>query len=188
MSDATNPYRPPERARDESDSGPRSARRRLSSAALLGTSFAVLAATFGFLAALAAVWPNGISTAVATGLACAGIGCSMAISALGVIRAVTLPLARRPPAVRSVSTFERAVLAIAHLLLMGMGGLLTWLSTLGVSRGRQLRRRGRLLLPPLGAESDWASSRDRDDHARSGPRSDSGVVSASALDSRRHAS
>lgn len=71
------------------------------------------------------------------------------------MRAMTLPLSRMPAAIRSLSVFERVVIVLAHVGCVGLGALLTLFATVEFTRGRQVRRRGRVLLPPLGARSDW---------------------------------
>lgn len=51
-----------------------------------------------------------------------------------------------------------AILGLTSLFMAGLGCLLTLLSTVGFSRGRQLRHFGRAILPKLRTNDEWADS------------------------------
>lgn len=60
-----------------------------------------------------------------------------------------------------------------NVAMMAMGSLLAWLSTMSFTRGRQLRRFGKVLLPPVEPGSAWAHEElritdDLDDSTREG--------------------
>jgi hypothetical protein len=52
---------------------------------------------------------------------------------------------------------ESIVMIVGNLVMMGFGMLVAYVSTVGFSRGRQLRRFGRVLLPVLRPSPDWAT-------------------------------
>lgn len=88
-----------------------------------------------------------------------GFGSTVVLALSGVGRGISE--LRRAPLER-IATFDRVfggiALAIAGLVMTGVGVLAGLLSTFGFSRGRQLRRRGRVLLPPVAEGGAWASS------------------------------
>jgi hypothetical protein len=64
-------------------------------------------------------------------------------------------MARGLSGVEDVDLGETATRLMGNLLMAGFGLLVGYLSTVGFSRGRQLRRRGRVLLPALRANEEW---------------------------------
>jgi hypothetical protein len=104
----------------------------------------------------------------------AGIGAPLVASALGVLGAslfgwsilvalyrasadtVSLVgLSAEPPMGGRVQTAARV---LGNLLMAAFGMFVAYLATFGFSRGRQLRHFGRVLLPGLHANSEWATS------------------------------
>jgi len=121
-------------------------------AASLGLSLAFGAATFGALSVMH-------SAVIVVGVV--GFGAATASAALGVwFSGVTIVRASQSP--------PRAALVLAGLTLLALnaamallGALLALMSTATFSRGRQLRRFGRVLLPQLRAGGSWSSTMDR---------------------------
>jgi hypothetical protein len=89
----------------------------------------------------------------------AGMALFAATSVLAVYRAlrgiVRLVL---PQAVAEGSRSPEAIASLfGNLLMAGVGMLVAYVSTVGFGRGRQLRRLGRLQLPSLRTNADWAT-------------------------------
>jgi hypothetical protein len=68
-----------------------------------------------------------------------------------------------------VETLPTVLALLGNLAMTAFGAFVAWLSTFGFSRGRQLRRFGRLLLPSLQEGSDWSSRPSGIDTARRAP-------------------
>jgi hypothetical protein len=123
---------------------------KFSAAHALGTAFLVLVLTI-VLGNLGAPSPLITFTAAA---AAVFLGLS---TLMGLYRATheTVNLLRPSPD-RTSATVGGSILAILrNLLVAGFGILVAYLATFGFSRGRQLRRFGRVLLPRLRPESGW---------------------------------
>ncbi len=131
MTEPRNPYLALEQA---GDSGPARAPRRLSSVMLLGLSALLIVITVVCVSALRTSGSDAGFGWLAAPLATVGVGASIVVSALGVMRAVTLPLSRMPAAIRALSVFERAVIVLAHVLCAGLGALVTLFATVEFTR------------------------------------------------------
>jgi hypothetical protein len=70
--------------------------------------------------------------------------------------AVSLVGRKEGPA--SVGTGQAVVLILGNLLMAGFGMLVAYFATFSFSRGRQLRRFGRVLLPSLRSSTEWATN------------------------------
>jgi hypothetical protein len=125
---------------------------KLSAAHALGTSFLVLVLTI-VLGNLGAPSPligfAGSAAALFLGLA----------TLTGLYRATHEAMELfRPTPDRTIATASGSILAIlGNLLVAGFGILVAYFATFGFSRGRQLRRFGRVLLPRLRAQSEWTA-------------------------------
>jgi hypothetical protein len=67
-------------------------------------------------------------------------------------------LVRRKGETRSVGTGHAILLILGNLLMAAFGMFVAYLTTFGFSRGRQLRRFGRVLLPSLRPNAEWTTS------------------------------
>jgi hypothetical protein len=145
MADLTNPYDPPH-ARSDSDekAPPPLAAPRLGSGWLLLISVALVVLS-GVLV--------GITNSPVVGLV--GLAISIAAALWGVVRG-----SRRlpgPAALGGGLAAATVVFVIGNLAMAAFGGLMALVGAAG-GRGRQLRRWGRVLLPPVRAGGVWAES------------------------------
>ena len=114
----------------------------LAAAAMLG-SFGGATALFAMFLGLAGVLLFVLSTLVAFGRAPLG-GAALVQVARG----------------RSVGQAGSLILdLLGNLLMTGFGMLVAYFATIGISRGRQLRRFGKVLLPTLRLEPSWTTCR-----------------------------
>jgi hypothetical protein len=86
-----------------------------------------------------------------------GFGSSVVLALWAVVRAF-VQLVRPNSPRRDLLLFEFLAVALVGLPMAFFGAIIGLLSTFGFSRGRQLRRRGRVLLPPVREGGAWASS------------------------------
>jgi hypothetical protein len=56
----------------------------------------------------------------------------------------------------SAQTIPNVLGTLGNLAILGLGALFTFIATMSFGRGRQIRRFGRLLLPPVRRGGDWA--------------------------------
>jgi hypothetical protein len=151
-----DPYAPPASAvptpkasRRWSAEGGRNTRRRTVSLVLLFASFVVVVAAIVFDRAVEprpVTFVAGIASAM---LAFAGL----AFAVMALRRDV-----RAEPAATAASLLASALAVFANLAMIGVGALTAFLSTLEFTRGRQLRRFGKILLPPMRSGSAWTRS------------------------------
>jgi hypothetical protein len=94
-------------------------------------------------------------TLLAVSLATLGLAVASARRAVRVLREVpTQPVPERGRWLAGIAF----PLSVVGLLFGLLGFLLTWLSTVQFSRGRQLRRRGRVLLAPVAPGARWTTA------------------------------
>ena len=114
----------------------------------------MLAASIGTLAASLAVLTFGASVSWLANLGMLGVlaaGCMCIMAGLHAVNALArMALADGPVGVMP------PLIAVGVALMSAFGMLLAIAGTFGMSRGRQLRKRGRVLLPPLGPGGEWA--------------------------------
>jgi hypothetical protein len=161
MSAAANPYAAPTTA-IALDTDERAAvrRRMISALAWLGGSIA--ASVVAFFVALADARPLGTIAFVGAAVV-ALVGLVMGVKSL----ALAAKLKPASVGIVLLGTFA----TLGSFAMMSLGAFAAYLSTLTFSRGRQLRRRGRVLLPPLARGEEWARSHARvdvDDDVRAG--------------------
>jgi hypothetical protein len=138
--------------------------RRLTGGKLLALSLGMFALTLGVQSLLMvgvralvgdgpAFW--GFATSIVGGV---GYGSTVVLALLGAARSIA-ELARAPVwRAGPYSVLTSVAIAVSSLVMVGLGILAALLSTFGFSRGRQLRRRGRVLLPPVQAGAAWVGS------------------------------
>jgi hypothetical protein len=149
MSSAFNPYQAPASESTESERArpPAPARPRFSTLVALGAS--IFIAVCGGIAATATQL-QGVGTAAFTAAALmAAVG-----AVLGVVALVGLARGTTAFGWSGLGVALFGVLANGGMALLG--GLLALLSTVQFSRGRQLRRRGKVLLPSVERGDAWA--------------------------------
>lgn len=129
------------------DSASTPGRRRLFTRPGVLAAWSALSVFLGML--VGAVTTEGITrafVALGTIIALGGVG-------LGVV-----DLFRRPATESRVRhVVKTAAILVTNLAMVGFGALMAYLSTVEFSRGRQLRRFGRVLLPRLGPNPAWAT-------------------------------
>ncbi|AKV02879.1 hypothetical protein AKJ09_09542 [Labilithrix luteola] len=88
---------------------------------------------------------------------------ALASSALGVLGAVfgVVALVKGGTAVGAKGTVGSVFAVLLNLMMTGVGLLTALLATMSLSRGRQLRSFGRVLLPPVTTGDDWAKPSDQ---------------------------
>lgn len=126
---------------------------RLSTPAWFGLSLLILAIAF-VLGSIGVAWPI-----PALGLLGVALFCSSILIAL--YRAVhgAVSLLRGVRAAQATAEAGTSIGAIlGNLFMAGFGMLIAYFSTVGFSRGRQLRRFGRVLLPGLRSSPAWTTS------------------------------
>ena len=104
-----------------------------------------------------------------TAIGLVGFGGAALIAGWGLIRAI-IHLARLP--IRSVGPLGALggfIFTLTSLSIMALGALSAMFATFGFSRGRQLRRGGRVLLPPVRSGKDWAKGATRFEISRPAP-------------------
>jgi len=90
---------------------------------------------------------------VTTVIGIIGFGASGLCALLSLVRAIILVFSAP-----KLGVLGNLVVALASLGMLGLVALSGLIATVGFSRGRQLRRRGRVLLPEVCAGSAWANS------------------------------
>ena len=112
----------------------------------------------------------GAPSQVAIGMAITGGVLFVLTSILALFRAVlgVVTLGRAVHAGTADNVGESILAIVGNLMMAGFGMLVAFVSTFGFSRGRQLRRFGRVLLPDLRTSADWASP-EMALHAESAP-------------------
>jgi hypothetical protein len=144
MAYPANPYTPPATSVDTGTSkvAPSSGW-PLGPGALLGVSIALFALTVGLSIQ---------SGSVVLGVI--GLALSTTSAVWGLVRGV-----RRLDQVKGRGSRTAAIFSIlGNLLMAGFGALIALWAASGFSRGRQLRRFGRVLLPPVRSGGSWANS------------------------------
>src|SRR5262245_39349060 len=86
-----------------------------------------------------------------------GFGASALAAFTGVARATRAGFRSRKKGVRA--GLREAAYFLANLLMLAIGAFAAFLSTVGFSRGRQLRRHGRVLLPSVVAGRAWSRTK-----------------------------
>lgn len=143
---AQNPYAPPldESPVDPGDDGHSHGRRAIAALAL-----SVLLVVVTFVSMAMGRWTALAIVGFAAGMITAGVGFVTGLVSLSRIARSTTPAA---PGFTVAVVFAM----LANGAMVAFGALLAFLATFGFSRGRQLRRFGRVLLPPVQAGNDWA--------------------------------
>ncbi len=148
---SANPYAPPARAIALTvPSRPDVRRMALRSLTWLGGSLGMLVAT---VLILFAATPRLVPMDVITlGLSLSALG-----ALVGFVKGLlAIAAAARAPAPRVRVALLPAVATLVNLVFFAFGAFSAFLSTVVFSRGRQLRRLGRVLLPPLASGAGWA--------------------------------
>ena len=124
----------------------------LSTPALLGMSLLL------FFAAIAAE-ALGATSRVPSLFGWAGIALFWLTTAVALVRAVygLVALTRAAHAGTADHVGESIFVILGNLVMTGFGMLIAYISTVGFSRGRQLRRFGRVVLPSLRSSPDWTT-------------------------------
>src|SRR5438552_893054 len=79
------------------------------------------------------------------------LGATVCIALAGAVHAIaSITKSRKPLAI-----LGSASLAMMNLSMAAAGAFAAWLSTITFTRGRQMRRLGKILLPPLAAGDAW---------------------------------
>lgn len=126
----------------------------LAAATFMGLAIIAFACTLILEFLLAENGP--VALVVAVGVL--GFGSSVVFAGWGIVRGVA-PVFRAPAgSVGASALVVSSVLAVLGLLMMTVGALAALASTFGFSRGRQLRRHGRVLLPPVREGDAWADA------------------------------
>jgi hypothetical protein len=101
----------------------------------------------------------GAPAPVAIGIALTGGVVFVVTAVVAFFRAIAsiAALGRDVYAGKAEDVGESIVMIIGNLVMAGFGMLIAYVSTVGFSRGRQLRRFGRVLLPDLRPSPDWAT-------------------------------
>jgi len=124
----------------------------LSSAAMLAISLVIFAATCALL-----VWAFGDHPPPSVALA--GFGLSALVAMWGTVRGARSLFQQD----RAIASGRAAAIALAatagNLVMAGIGALGVLLSTVSFTRGRQLRRFGRVYLPRIVPGSSWAHTK-----------------------------
>jgi hypothetical protein len=131
-------------------------KRRWGGGKLFACSVLVWLATWALLALMGGVFHASIWPCVLVGWA--GFGASTVLALCGLVRGVRDALRARSSGEAPPDWWAILVLGIVGLGMTCVGLFSALIMTVGFSRGRQLRRRGRVLLPPVHAGSTWASS------------------------------
>lgn len=84
-------------------------------------------------------------------------GLSILIALLRAVHGVVV-LVRPEPAQSTVGIGGALVAILGNLFMAGFGMLIAYFATVGFSRGRQLRRFGRVLLPSLRSNPEWTTA------------------------------
>ena len=132
---------------------PRVRRLPLSTRACFGVSVLAIAFTIA-LGELGVPLP--IAYSVAFG-AMALFGFSILLALYRATRGI-LDLVRLAPGRTSVDTGRAIAAVLGNLVMAGLGLLVAYFATVGFSRGRQLRRFGRVLLPSLRSSPAWTTT------------------------------
>ena len=136
--------------------GPRPSQRllawafRLPTIACFGISILLIAIAIAF-GSIGPSWLPGILGI--TGAVCFCLSILVALARV-VLRTMDLARALREPA--EIAPTLAAMLG--NLVMAGFGTLVAYFATIGFSRGRQLRRRGKVLLPDLTSDASWTSA------------------------------
>jgi hypothetical protein len=117
----------------------------------------LLASVFFFLATAGALALAGSSRAAATAIGAVGFGICTISALLGVMRSIAALVRTGPGAPAGWRILANIIVGLVSLGMAAFGGLVTMWATMGFSRGRQLRRFGRVLLPGLVPNADWAA-------------------------------
>jgi hypothetical protein len=137
-----------------SESRPRTKRRWKLSTCLLA-AIVVFAVTTALEFALATLSAPRVAFA-AIGLP--GFGACVVLAILGLVRGVA-SWAENPPGTLGIMGLISGIVFAAGAVMMSLlGAFSAWLATVGFSRGRQLRKCGRVLLPPVCAGDAWVDS------------------------------
>jgi hypothetical protein len=115
-------------------------------------SVAVFGATL--LAEIVVDGANAMPPAVTKSIAIVGFGASVLLALYSLVRAVVLVFRAPTPG----GVLGNLIVTLASLFMAGLGAIGGLVATFGFSRGRQLRRHGRVLLPKVCAGEAWASS------------------------------
>jgi hypothetical protein len=101
----------------------------------------------------------GASSTLARGIAGAGAILFAITTLVAFFRALygVFALARDVHAGTADNVGDSILMILGNLVMTGFGMLIAYVSTVGFSRGRQLRRFGRVLLPDLRTSLDWAT-------------------------------
>jgi hypothetical protein len=171
---ALSPFAPP-------NAEPSPAKRWPGVARLLGLS--VVAFALALLLELACVHfeaPELLLSAVGI----VGFGASTLLAGWGVARGVSGLFGAPAATLEIYGLIGSLALSFLSLLMLAAGALAALAATFGFSRGRQLRRRGRVLLPPVRAGGTWTSSAASLGDALTGALAHTPDARAGAFDAR----
>ena len=128
-----------------------------------------LAAAFFLVTLAAEIW-FGHSRAAAAWIGVPGFGSSTLLALAGAVSGLVNLWRGDNVTSGPLGALSNLALGLLGLTMAAYGALTTLFATVGFARGRQLRRLGRMLLPPVVAGADWVDAPFELDGAAQAPR------------------